>query len=106
MGTMSQGLFGGLEQGTVFANVRQQSGEIVGPVSFTFSNPVSGKNTCSGSPDRGPLLVTCHIPSSDASVTATYVVSFRNQDSPAQCDFLGEFGGLDQTKIIREKPHC
>ena len=33
--TDSTGLFGGLEQGTVFATVRQ-SNEIVGPVSFSF----------------------------------------------------------------------
>ena len=105
-GTDSDGIFGGLEQGTVFANFRQPSGEIVGPVSFSFTNPVTGKNTCSGAPNRGPLMVTCYIPSSGSSVTATYIVSFRNQDSSTQCDILTSFGGLDQLKIIQEKLRC
>jgi hypothetical protein len=100
--TDSTGLFGGLEQGTVFATVRQ-SNEIVGPVSFSFSNPISGSNSCQGAPNQGPLKVTCHIPSSGSSVTATYDVSFRNQNNNGYCDIIDKFGGIEQTKIIREK---
>jgi hypothetical protein len=105
--TDSTGLFGGLEQGTVFAKVARLNGQDVGPVSFSFSNPISGKNTCSGAPNQGPLKVTCHIPSSGSTVTATYEVSFRDQnDNNSYCDILTKFGGLDQPKIIMEKLHC
>ena len=105
--TDSTGFFGGLEQGTVFAKVARLNGQDVGPVSFSFSNPISGKNTCSGAPNQGPLKVTCHIPSSGSTVTATYEVSFRDQnDNNSYCDMLTKFGGLDQSKIIREKLHC
>lgn len=103
--TDSTGFFGGLEQGTVFATVRQAN-DIVGPVSFSFSNPISGSNNCQGAPNQGPLKVTCHIPSSGASVTATYDVSYRNQHSNGYCGILGKLRGIDQTDIVREKLHC
>ena len=100
--TDSTGLFGGLEQGTVFATVRQGE-DIIGPVSFSFSNPITGSNSSQGAPNQGTLKVTCYIPSSGASMTATFDVSYRNQESNGYCDIIKNIGGLDQSKLIREK---
>ena len=42
--TKSTGIFGGSETGYVKASIKQGSG--TGIVTFTFSNPISGQNTC------------------------------------------------------------
>jgi hypothetical protein len=103
--TAGSSFLGGNEKGWVTANVRQ-AGEVIDRVYFGFNNPISGQNTCTPIADPGPLKVTCQIPPRGNTVTATFEVSFRNQnDGNSYCDLLNTFGG-EQTKAIREKLGC
>ena len=80
--------------------------EVIDRVYFGFNNPISGQNTCTPLADPGPLKVTCQIPPRGNTVTATFEVSFRNQnDGNSYCDLIDTFGG-EQTKAIREKLRC
>ena len=103
--TAGSSFLGGNEKGWVTANVRQ-AGEVIDRVYFGFNNPISGQNTCTPLADPGPLKVTCQIPPRGNTVTATFEVSFRNQnDGNSYCDLIDTFGG-EQTKAIREKLRC
>ena len=103
--TAGSTFLGSNEKGWVIANVRQ-SGEVIDRVFFGFNNPILGQNTCTPIADPGPLKVTCQIPPRGNTVTATFEVTFRNQDNGnSYCDLLNTFGG-EQTKAIRDKLPC
>jgi hypothetical protein len=102
--TAGSSLLGDNEKGWVTTNVKQ-AGKVIDRVYFGFSNPISGQNTYTPLADPGPLKITCQIPRGN-TVTATFEVSFRNQnDGNSYYDLLDTFGG-EQTKAIREKTRC
>lgn len=101
--------FAGAEAGTVTTYVGQDKGmtkELIGQVSFSFSNPIQGDNTCTTRVISGPLKVNCTMGQGPIAV-AKYTISLNSpQSQSSHCDILSNLGGLDQSEIIREKLHC
>jgi hypothetical protein len=99
--TAGNGVFGGDEFGFVYAKVGQ-----VGEVTFVFSNPRSGPNTCDVRPSSELIRGTCNITRGNLA-DATFQVFPLGEENHNKnyCDILNKFGG-EQSKIIREKLHC
>lgn len=94
---------GGSEIGIFTAKVGQPG---LPEVRVHFANPSSGPNSCSVSDHLAPYKTTCHI-TSGLSASLTITVTPRVQENNnGHCDILSKFGGIDQSKAIREKLHC
>lgn len=101
--TRGSSILGGDELGTLEASVGN-----LGKVKFHFSNPTSGPNTCSTESPSQSLFVGCYISQgtfADASFIVGLPVPPQNTDNKF-CDILTKYGGLEQTKVIREKLRC
>jgi hypothetical protein len=90
----------GSESGSVFGRA---GGEFV---VFGFSNPARGDNRCFHDTESTKVVITCSITQGN-NADATYRVSFIGQENNNKyCDLLSKFGGIDQSKLIKEKLHC
>jgi hypothetical protein len=100
--TAGNGVFGGDEFGFVHAKVGE-----VGEVTFVFSNPRSGPNTCDVRTTSDLIRGTCNISRGNLA-DATFQIFPLGQDNQNKkyCDILDKFASNVQTKIIREKLHC
>lgn len=90
----------GFEEGEVTANVGQNK------VLFHFENPPEGANECdSGAVPIPNISITCTITQGNFP-DVHFQVIVKQQNTNIHCDLLNKLGGLDQSKLIREKLHC
>lgn len=94
------GIFG-IEEGNVEADVGTY-----GKVKFFFENPDFGSNGCNAIASNPKLYATCWISDGYRAEANFAVVPASMLNSNSLCDIITKFGGLEQTKTIREKLHC
>ena len=103
-GTTSTGIIGGDETGMFRATVVGFVGDGY-PYSFVvyFTNPLFGSNYCAVGGPTAILQATCNISSGNSAKLTITVVPRTQQNDNNYCDILPKLGGLDQSKIIKEK---
>lgn len=99
--TESKGGIIGIEEGHVEADI-----ENYGKVKFFFENPDFGSNGCDATSSNPKLWAICWIGSGYRADASFLVVPSSMLNTNKICDMLIKFGGLEQTKVIREKLHC
>jgi hypothetical protein len=92
--------------GDEFGFVHAKVGE-VGEVTFVFSNPRSGPNTCDVRTTSDLIRGTCNISRGNLA-DATFQIFPLGQDNQNKkyCDILDKFSGIEQTNVVREKLRC
>ncbi|MDF0682412.1 MAG: hypothetical protein P0116_15760, partial [Candidatus Nitrosocosmicus sp.] len=98
--TTGSGIFGGSERGIVTANVG-----LFGQVTFVFSNPSRGANTCETVVNSGPFQGSCTITQGNSAQAVFHVYPQAQQSESSYCGILNKFGS-EHTEVIRDKLNC
>jgi len=99
--TTGGGIATGDEKGTVEANVGNY-----GKVTFSFNNPISGRNTCDATAVSPSLNAFCMVGQGNVASILFTVLPKSQTNTNSYCDILAKSGNLEQTKVIREKLRC